>query len=91
MIDEQSPMPTAPQQLEPAAAYKGIAVGLWGTCTIVILLSLVPGIGFALGNLPGDIQAGAIGNRVDLPLMTAVLLVIVVSGMCRIIVSQFHR
>jgi hypothetical protein len=75
----------------PAISWRGILVGLWLTCTLIILLSLLPGVGMSLGNLPGDIDAGSHGGSVRVPLATIALLLVTLTGIYYRISSYLSR
>ncbi|HVK39705.1 MAG TPA: DUF2905 family protein [Candidatus Kapabacteria bacterium] len=81
----------ARHQEPPAISWRGILVGLWLTCTLVILVSLLPGVGFSLGNLPGDIDAGSHGGSVRVPLATIALLLVTLTGIYYRVSSYLSR
>lgn len=74
-----------------AMAWRGILAGLWLTCTTVILIALLPGIGIGLGNLPGDFHAGSAGGGVELPIASITLIIVTLSGLCFRISSLLSR
>lgn len=75
----------------PVISWRGILAGLWLTSTLVILLSLMPGIALSLGNLPGDIDAGSHGGSVRVPLATITLLIVTLTGIYYRISSYLSR
>lgn len=75
----------------PAVSWRGILAGLWLTCTMLILVSLLPGVGLSLGNLPGDIDAGSQGGSVRVPLATIALLLVTLTGIYYRISSYLSR
>lgn len=75
----------------PVISWRGILVGLWMTSTLVILLSLLPGVELSLGNLPGDIDAGSHGGSVRVPLATITLLLVTLTGIYYRISSYLSR
>jgi hypothetical protein len=81
----------AAHHVTPAMSWKGILVGLWLTCTLVILLSLLPGIDLRLGNLPGDIDAGNGNGSVRVPIATITLLLVTLTGVYYRISSYLSR
>ena len=70
---------------------RGILVGLWITCTAVVIIALLPGVGVSLGNLPGDIIAGTPDRSVRLPIATFSLLVVTLTGIILRINSHLSR
>src|SRR5688500_12943292 len=76
---------------EPVSAFRGILVGLWLTCTTILLLALVPGLDITLGNLPGDFDAGTNDGSVRLPLATLSLVVVTLTGLYFRIASHLSR
>lgn len=75
----------------PVSAFRGIAIGLWLTSAVVVVLSLVPGIDIALGNLPGDIEAGTQDASVRLPFTSFALIVVTLTGLYFRILSHLTR
>lgn len=56
-------------------------LAFWILALIVVAITFVPGIGLALGKLPGDLLIGPGDHAVYLPLATSSLVTIAIGGL----------